>query len=83
MQKQKENLDQIMKPIFASSATVPSPFKQLADLVWPLKLHFTLPTPRWAQIFVADQMFRKSFRAAELACWQATGGDFLRSAHAS
>jgi len=48
----------------------------------PLKTSFSLPKPRWAQIFVADRLLRKSLRAAELAFWQATGGDFLRR-HAS
>jgi len=34
------------------------------------------------QLHAADRALRKAMRAAELALWQATGGDFLRGAQA-
>ena len=70
-----------MKPI-SSATTEVSLLKQPTLAKSPRTTQFSLPTPRWTQIFVTDRLFRKSFHAAELAIWQATGGDFLRTAHA-
>jgi hypothetical protein len=47
------------------------------------KSSLTLTKPRWTQIFITNRALRKSLRAAELAWWQATGGDVLRAARAS
>jgi hypothetical protein len=70
-----------MKP-FASTASS-SHWKQLAPPESPHKTRFSLVTSRWTQVFITSRSLRKSLRAAELAFWQATGGDFLRTSHPS
>jgi len=66
----------------ALSACKPSPFLQLAHARGHRKVRIALPAAPRHQL-CPNRSIRKQLLSAELALWQASGGDYLRSSMAS
>jgi len=63
----------------ALSACTPPPSLQPVPERSHQTIRIALPAAPRPQLSAANRMLRKAMRAAELAVWRATGGDFLRS----
>jgi hypothetical protein len=62
----------------------PSPILQLAEArAKHRKMRIALPLPPRRHLCLTNQAVLAALREAELAGWQATGGDVLRSVHAT
>ena len=65
------------------AAREPSPFLQLDETQAERKLQIIVPPLSRGQLCLDDRKARAAHHAVEFALWQASGGDFLNSAHAT
>ena len=78
MKNQSFNLDNKAGDA-ALSVGKSSPFLQLAPSKGSLKIRIALPTAPRPQLCPLARSLRKEMRMAELAFWEATGGDYFKS----
>jgi hypothetical protein len=81
---QKQLLDRSNKAAGAAlSVCKLSPFLQLTQLKGTHRIRIALPAAPRHQLCSLNRSLRKQLRTADLAFWQATGGDFLKTSVAN
>ena len=78
MQEQRQNPNKDADAMALSACKVP-PFLQRAQTRGHREVRIALPAVPWRQLCSSDRHARAALLAAELAAWQMTGGDVLRS----